>query len=95
VDNAKIEQGTPAGIRVTATPNSLRPITAPPLVEERVETGIKVPPLTSYSDVFSDLKKPDHVLVCAHCGERCDSPFYQHNKVVFFCFFSISIFHTL
>ncbi|KAG7640067.1 SWI/SNF complex subunit SWI3A [Arabidopsis thaliana] len=80
VDNAKIEQGTPAGIRVTATPNSLRPITAPPLVEERVETGIKVPPLTSYSDVFSDLKKPDHVLVCAHCGERCDSPFYQHNK---------------
>ncbi|EOA28363.1 hypothetical protein CARUB_v10024568mg [Capsella rubella] len=82
VDNAKIEQGTPAGIRVSAAPNSLRPITAPPLVEERTESGIKLPPLTSYSDVFSDLKKPDDVLVCGHCGERCDSSFYQHNKSI-------------
>ncbi|XP_010506803.1 PREDICTED: SWI/SNF complex subunit SWI3A [Camelina sativa] len=82
VDNAKIEQGTPAGIRVTATPNSLRPITAPPLVEQRTVSGIKLPPLTSYSDVFSDLKKPDDVLLCGHCAERCDSAFYQHNKSI-------------
>ncbi|KAG7570842.1 SWIRM domain [Arabidopsis thaliana x Arabidopsis arenosa] len=82
LDNAKFEQGTPAGIRVTATPNSLRPITTPPLVEETTETGIKLPPLTSYSDVFSDLKKSDDVLVCGHCRERCDSPFYRHNKSI-------------
>ncbi|KAL1226325.1 SWI/SNF complex subunit SWI3A [Cardamine amara subsp. amara] len=82
LDNAKFELGTPAGIRVTATPNSLRPIAAPPLVEERAETGFKLPPLTSYSDVFTGLKKPDDVLVCGNCGERCDSAFYQHNKSI-------------
>lgn len=86
VDNAKIEVGTPAGIRITAAPNSLRPIAAPPLVEERAESGFKLPPLTSYSDVFSGFKKPDDGLVCGHCGERCDSAFYQHNKVSFVCF---------
>ncbi|ESQ39410.1 hypothetical protein EUTSA_v10001411mg [Eutrema salsugineum] len=79
---AKIEQGSPPGIRVTATPNSMRPITAPPPVEERAEPGVKLPPLTSYSDVFSDLKKPSDGLICGHCGERCDSAFYQHNKSI-------------
>ncbi|CAH2057627.1 unnamed protein product, partial [Thlaspi arvense] len=80
---AKIEQGNPAGIRVTAAPNSMRPITAPPLVEERAESGLKLPPLTSYSDVFSDLKKPSNDgLVCGHCRERFDSDFYEHHKRV-------------
>lgn len=83
---AKIEEGNPAGIRVTATPNSLRPITAPPLVEERAESAVKLPPLTSYSDVFCDLKKPSDELVCGHCGERCDSAFYEHKKVIFLCY---------
>nr|VDC80599.1 unnamed protein product [Brassica rapa] len=75
----KIEQGTPAGIRVTATPVSMRPLTVPPLVEERAEPAFKFSPLTSYSDVFTDLKKP---LVCGHCGgeSSCDSAFYQHTK---------------
>ncbi|KAF2569187.1 hypothetical protein F2Q68_00023650 [Brassica cretica] len=52
---AKIEQGTtPAGIRVTSTPNSTRPVIAPPLVEESAEPAFKFPPLTSYSDVFKN-----------------------------------------
>lgn len=79
---AKIEQGTPAGIRVTATPVSMRPVTVPPLVEETAEPALKFSPLTSYSDVFTDSKKP--LLVCGHCGER---PFYQHTKVEPFCLF--------
>ncbi|KAL0711450.1 hypothetical protein Bca4012_018428 [Brassica carinata] len=74
---AKIEQGTPAGIRVTATPVSMRPVTVPPLVEETAEPALKFSPLTSYSDVFTDSKKP--LLVCGHCGER---PFYQHTKSI-------------
>ena len=83
---AKVEQGTPAGIRVTATPVSMRPLTVPPLVEERAEPAFKFSPLTSYSDVFTDLKKP---LVCGHCGgeSSCDSAFYQHTKVDLFCLF--------
>ncbi|KAF3557509.1 hypothetical protein F2Q69_00010246 [Brassica cretica] len=76
---AKIEQGTtPAGIRVTSTPNSTRPVIAPPLVEERAEPALKFPPLTSYSNVF---KKP--ALFCAHCRQPCPShsaAFYEHNN---------------
>ncbi|XP_056862596.1 SWI/SNF complex subunit SWI3A isoform X2 [Raphanus sativus] len=71
----KFEQGTPSGIRVTATPVSMRPVTLPPHVEERAEPAFKFSPLTSYSDVFADFKKP--LLVCGRCGER---PFYQHTK---------------
>ncbi|XP_056862590.1 SWI/SNF complex subunit SWI3A isoform X2 [Raphanus sativus] len=73
----KIEHGTPSGIRVTATPVSMRPVTLPPHVEERAEPAFKFSPLTSYSDVFADFKKP--LLVCGRCGER---PFYQHTKSV-------------
>ncbi|KAL0674762.1 hypothetical protein Bca4012_002743 [Brassica carinata] len=76
---AKIQLGTPPGIRVTATPVSMRPVTVPPLVEERAEPAFKFSPLTSYSDVFTD---------CGHCGESsCDSAFYQHTKVDLFCLF--------
>ena len=80
---AKVEQGTPAGIRVTATPLSMRSVTVPPLVEERAEPAFKFSPLTSYSDVFTGSKKP---LVCGHCGgeSSCDSAFYQHTKVDLF-----------
>ncbi|CAN7008254.1 unnamed protein product [Brassica rapa subsp. trilocularis] len=78
---AKVEQGTPAGIRVTATPLSMRSVTVPPLVEERAEPAFKFSPLTSYSDVFTGSKKP---LVCGHCGgeSSCDSAFYQHTKSI-------------
>ncbi|KFK37502.1 hypothetical protein AALP_AA4G265700 [Arabis alpina] len=80
--NVKVEEGNPSGIRVTATPNSLRPIAVPPLVEERAESGVKLAPLTSYSDVFSGSKKlGDDELVCGRCGERCDSAFYENKKV--------------
>ncbi|XP_010523953.1 PREDICTED: SWI/SNF complex subunit SWI3A [Tarenaya hassleriana] len=79
----KIEEGTPAGVRVTATPTSLRPITSPPYTvdvnEQRPDTGSKLPPLTSYSVVFNDLRKP-YVLVCGSCGERSDSAHYEHVK---------------
>ncbi|CAH8353240.1 unnamed protein product [Eruca vesicaria subsp. sativa] len=78
---AKVEQGPPAGIRVTATPVSVRPVPSPPLVEQRAEPALKFSPLTSYSDVFTDLKKKP--LVCGHCGEPpCDSAFYEHTKSI-------------
>ncbi|CAH8320726.1 unnamed protein product [Eruca vesicaria subsp. sativa] len=78
--SAKIEQGTPSGIRITATPNSMRPVTVPPFVEERAEPALKSPPLTSYSDVFN--KPSSDALLCGHCGEHCprdSASFYEHN----------------
>ncbi|XP_050937437.1 SWI/SNF complex subunit SWI3A isoform X2 [Cucumis melo] len=78
----KIEEGVPNGIRVGAMPNSVKPISAPPVVEDNVIVngrGFKLPPLTSYSDVFSDLLK-QKILVCGNCGQLCGSRYHQCAK---------------
>ncbi|KAL5791538.1 hypothetical protein ACOSP7_000132 [Xanthoceras sorbifolium] len=78
----RFEEGAPNGVRVVATPNSLKPIRVPPSGGDNravVETGVKFPPLASYSDVFGGLVKLKG-LKCANCGERCDSGCYEYSK---------------
>lgn len=77
------EDGAPNGIRVVAMPNSLKPITMPLTLDvngEVDENGFRLPPLASYSDVFSDLTK-EKGLVCGNCGDNCDSGHYNCLKV--------------
>ncbi|XWS60235.1 hypothetical protein CRYUN_Cryun07bG0018400 [Craigia yunnanensis] len=80
-DRIRVEDGAPNGVRVVATPNSLRPLSAPVVKGKNsgggvVESGVKLPPLASYSDVFGDLKR----LHFGNCGGSCDSDYYEYNK---------------
>ncbi|XWS51456.1 hypothetical protein CRYUN_Cryun12cG0177800 [Craigia yunnanensis] len=77
----RVEDGAPSGVRVVATPNSLRPLLAPVVKGKSSgggvgESGVKLRPLASYLDVFGDLKR----LHCGNCGDNCDSEYYEHNK---------------
>ncbi|XP_062115887.1 SWI/SNF complex subunit SWI3A [Humulus lupulus] len=77
--NVKIEEGVPNGIRVVAMPNSIKPITAQATLKnktEPVDNGVKLPPLSSYTDLFADLMKQKE-LVCGNCGDRCTSGYYK------------------
>lgn len=81
----KVEGTIPNAVRVGASPNSPKPISAPPVVGDSsgdaVESGFKLPPLASYSDVFGDLVKQKG-LVCGNCGGNCDSGHYKYTKVI-------------
>ncbi|TXG53269.1 hypothetical protein EZV62_022438 [Acer yangbiense] len=80
----RVEEGAPIGVRAFAMPNSLKPITIPPSgVDGRAvmgETGVKLPPLASYSDIFVGLVELKG-LKCANCGEQCNSGCYEYRKV--------------
>ncbi|KAM6570357.1 hypothetical protein CsatB_018342 [Cannabis sativa] len=81
----KTEEGVPNGIRVVAMPNSIKPITAQATTgnnkKEPVHYGVKLPPLTSYTNHFADLIKQKE-LVCGNCGDRCPSGsgYYKYTK---------------
>ncbi|KAK7316837.1 hypothetical protein RJT34_00586 [Clitoria ternatea] len=81
----RLEEGAPNGIRVVATPNSLKPMSVP---RSNGKTGaggnvsglpLKLPPLASYSDVYGDLIRKKE-LNCGHCGEKCDSGHYRSTQ---------------
>lgn len=81
------EDGAPTGIRVVATPNSLKPISMPLTLDANGEVDgsrFRLPPLASYSDVFGDLSKKKG-LICGNCGENCDSGHYDCLKVYETC----------
>ncbi|ESW09501.1 hypothetical protein PHAVU_009G132800 [Phaseolus vulgaris] len=83
----RLEEGTPNGIRVVATPNSLKPI----LVPRGAKTGgnataasLKLPPLASYSDIYGDLIRQKEGN-CGLCGGKCGSGHYlctQDNIII-------------
>lgn len=88
-NQVKIEEGAPNGVRVVALPNSLKPISVPNSggdgngngkLAVAAETGVKLPPLASYSDVFGDLVKLKG-FKCGGCGEQCNSGCYEYSKV--------------
>jgi len=80
----RLEEGTPNGIRVVATPNSLKPI----LVPRGAKTGgnataasLKLPPLASYSDIYGDLIRQKEGN-CGLCGGKCGSGHYLCTQVI-------------
>ncbi|KAI9079659.1 hypothetical protein K1719_038280 [Acacia pycnantha] len=77
----KIEEGAPNGIRVVAMPNSLKPISVPnsKSTGNAVGSGFKLPPLTSYSDVYGDLIRQKE-LSCGVCSDKCDSGHYKSTQ---------------
>lgn len=96
----RVEEGVPNGIRVVATPNSIKPIPPPPQVAgkkgDKFDSGVKLPPLSSYADVFADLMKLKDV-VCGNCGDSCSSGHYKYTKVIYkyacreLCFFFLVV----
>lgn len=85
----KVEDGAPMGVRVVAVPGSLKPVSVPNVISsvgscsngDVVDTGFQLPPLSSYSDVYSELMQKKG-LVCGNCKEGCDSGHcYEYTKV--------------
>ncbi|EEF51740.1 SWI/SNF complex subunit SWI3A [Ricinus communis] len=76
IGNFRVEDGPPNGIRVVAMPNSLKPLSVPPQNAEIVENVLRLPPLTSHSDVFGK----QIGFVCGNCGETCNSGRYECSK---------------
>ncbi|XP_071731787.1 SWI/SNF complex subunit SWI3A-like [Rutidosis leptorrhynchoides] len=77
----KVEDGPPHGVRVVSIPNSLKAVTVPANVSSNNgwktnESDFKMPPLSSYSDVYQELIE----LVCGNCKERCESGHYEYTK---------------
>ena len=86
----KVEDGAPMGVRVVAVPGSLKPVSVPNVISsvgscsngDVVDTGFQLPPLSSYSDVYSELMQKKKELVCGNCKEGCDSGhYYEYTKV--------------
>ncbi|XP_054813020.1 SWI/SNF complex subunit SWI3A isoform X1 [Prosopis cineraria] len=77
----KIEEGAPNGIRVVAMPNSLKPISVPnsKISGNAVGSGLKLPPLASYSDVYRDMTRQKE-LACGICSNKCDSCHYKSTQ---------------
>ncbi|GAV81606.1 Myb_DNA-binding domain-containing protein/SWIRM domain-containing protein [Cephalotus follicularis] len=79
----RVEDGPPTGVRVVAMPNLMKPISVPGGEREvAADSGFKLPPLASYSDVFGDLGSGKG-FVCGSCGEGCDSKYYEYTKGIF------------
>ncbi|XP_016171119.1 SWI/SNF complex subunit SWI3A [Arachis ipaensis] len=86
----RVEEGAPNGIRVVATPNSLKPITLPrgaKTTKDGSGSGsgfssdcVKLPPLASYSDVYGDLMKQKEEMNCGLCGDKIGSGHYRSTK---------------
>ncbi|VFQ91343.1 unnamed protein product [Cuscuta campestris] len=81
----KAEEGVPYGVRVVATPNSIKPVAPLPpamgVAAVGVQNAVKMQPLASYSDVYGKLlEQQKESLTCGHCNEPCASGHYECNK---------------
>lgn len=87
----RVEEGAPHGVKVVANPNSLKPVSAPPVLSNTAsENGFKLPPLASYSDMYNELMQLKK-LVCVNCKGSCDSGHYEYTKVYWWCNISCSV----
>lgn len=85
--DVRVEDGAPNGVRIVEMPDKLKPISVGS-VQSSAEgsggggsgTGLKLPPLASYSDVFGELVGKKKEVVCGNCGGSCDSGQYEHSK---------------
>ncbi|RDX64453.1 SWI/SNF complex subunit SWI3A, partial [Mucuna pruriens] len=79
----RVEEGAPNGIRVAATPNSLKPMSVPRNAKSGGAAGgasHKLPPLASYSDVYGDLIRQKEVKNCGLCADKCGSGHYRSTQ---------------
>ncbi|TKY73677.1 SWI/SNF complex subunit SWI3A [Spatholobus suberectus] len=75
----RLEEGAPNGIRVAATPNSLKPMSVPRNAKSGGNASgasLTLPPLASYSEVYGDLIRQKEVN-CGLCGDKCGSGHYR------------------
>ncbi|XP_058093098.1 SWI/SNF complex subunit SWI3A-like isoform X2 [Magnolia sinica] len=86
-----VEEGSPYGVRVVEFPNSSKALAGPTVEgdgEEGAEGvggggggsgggGLRLPPLTSYSDVFGEVGRQNW---CWNCGGDCVSGYYKSAK---------------
>lgn len=83
----RVEDGAPNGIRVVATPNSLKQLSLPRNTKaggyNASAAALKLPPLASYSDVYGDLMSQKEELNCGLCGDKCGSGRYRSTQVAF------------
>lgn len=85
--DVRVEDGAPNGVRIVEMPDKLKPISVGS-VQSSAEgsggggsgTGLKLPPLASYSDVFGELVGKKKEVVCGNCGGSCDSGQYEYSK---------------
>ncbi|KAH8486668.1 hypothetical protein H0E87_025610 [Populus deltoides] len=83
--DVRVEDGAPNGVRIVEMPDKLKPISVGS-VQSSAEgsggggSGLKLPPLASYSDVFGELIGKKKEVVCGNCGGSCDSGQYEYSK---------------
>lgn len=88
-----VEEGTPHGLRVISAPTPAVP-QGKALREKKLigsENGLKLPPLTSYFDVYGEWD-PRKGSLCGLCGEQCVSGHYKKMEVLGFSFSFLVIF---
>ncbi|CAA7400555.1 unnamed protein product [Spirodela intermedia] len=82
-----LEDGPPSTVKVVPSPNSSKGLSAQLAFGSKVvEAGssFRLPPLTSYSDVFSQ-QTPLAGRVCGDCGEECISGYYESQSGIVIC----------
>lgn len=91
-----VEEGTPPGLRVILAPTQVVQ-QGKALGEKKLiggENGLKLPPLTSYSDVYGEWD-PRKGSLCGLCGKQCLDEHYKKMEVLGFYFYSIFFFGLL
>uniref|UniRef100_A0A1D1XME5 SWI/SNF complex subunit SWI3A n=1 Tax=Anthurium amnicola TaxID=1678845 RepID=A0A1D1XME5_9ARAE len=81
------EDGPPASIKVVRFPNAAKGVPPPPSGSKAGEEGVgslRLPPLTSYSDVFGQ-RTPLAGRVCGDCGEVCASGYHESKSGIVIC----------
>lgn len=84
-----VEEGTPPGLRVMLAPTQVVQ-QGKALGEKKLiggENGLKLPPLTSYSDIYGEWD-PRKGSLCGLCGKQCLDEHYKKMEVLGFYFYS-------